>query len=109
MIYIMSNNNLNIYAYDNNKISRHLDLGLRVCSGRTGLPRLFRFTLNLMGFYSKFYDYYTNFYEVTNVYIHVLINLLKLINLDLIFLLNADFFKHQVFYFPMLKMIFGRM
>ena len=65
--------------------------------------------MNHMGFYSKFYGYYTNFYEVTNFYIHVLVNVLKLIYLDLIVLLNADFFKHHFFYFFMLKLIFGRM
>ena len=98
VIYIMSNNKLNIYVHDNNKttIKGLRVCSLRVCNGRTGLSRLFRFTLNLMGFYFKFYDYYSHFYEdlVLNVDIHVL--------------LNADNFKNHAVYFLLLNLIFGR-
>ena len=52
VIHIMSNDKLIIYVHDNNnKISHHLELCLRVCSGRVGLLRLLRFYMNLMGFY----------------------------------------------------------
>ena len=108
VIYFTSNNDLNINARYNNMISCHLELCLRVCSGRVGLLRLLQFTLNYMGFCYNFYDYYTHFYEVNNVYIHDLITGLKVIILDLIVLLNADIFKYHVFYFLILKLIFGR-
>ena len=110
VIYIMSNNKLNIYVHDNNKttIKGLRVCSLRVCSGRTGLSRVFRFPLNHMGFYYNFYDYYTYFFEVNNFYIHVLIITLKVINLDLIFWLNAGIFTYYVVYFLILKLIFSR-
>ena len=109
VIYIMSNNKLNIYVHENNnRISRHLDLGLRLWSRRVSLPRLLQFIMNYMGFYYNFDDFYTNVYEVNYFYIFVLIIALNVIIMDLIVLLNADIFKYCVIFFLVLKLIFGR-
>ena len=61
------------------------------------------------GFYYNFYDFSNNIYEVIHFYVLVLIIILKVINMDLIVLLNADFFKHHIFYFLIMKLIFGRL
>ena len=108
VIYIMSNSKLNIYVHENNKISPHLDLDLRLWSRRASLLRLSQFILNYMGFYYNFDDFYTNFYEVNNFYILGLIIALNVIILDLIVLLNADILKYYVVFFLILKLIFGR-
>ena len=110
VIYIASNINLNISAH--HKISHHLDLGLRVCSGRSGLSGLFRSTLSPCGSRRLLPQplrlFRTTSTRSINFYILALITTLKVINMDLIVSLNADSFKHYVVYVLILKLIFSR-